>query len=205
MQSLVVGLVGLCCLARALDAQIVSISAPPTVLSAGDVVRITVWRRSELSGEFPIAADGSILHPLYRELNVVGVPFQAVEDRVRAFLARLETNPSFVVAPLLRIAVGGEVRQPSLYTLPPETTLAQAVAMAGGATERGRLDQVRITRGGRVYTVDLTRPDTEITRARIASGDQILVGRRSLGFRDVVGPTSSVIAAIAAIVSLALR
>jgi polysaccharide biosynthesis/export protein len=196
---------GLCFLATGLGAQTASLPSPPAVLSPGDVVRITVWRKPELSGEFPIAADGSIVHPLYREINVAGIPFQTVEERIRTFLSRLETNPSFVVAPLLRIAVGGEVRQPSLYTLPPETTVAQAVAMAGGATERGRLDRVRIARGGRVHTVDLTRPDAEITRARIASGDQILVDRRSAGFRELVGPTSSVIAAIAAIISIARR
>src|SRR5205814_4955267 len=70
------------------------------VLAAGDVIRIEVWRNKELSGDFPIAADGSITHPLYRELKVAGVPLPTVEQQVRTFLSRYESNPSFVLFPL---------------------------------------------------------------------------------------------------------
>src|SRR5205085_5090299 len=80
------------------------------VLAPGDVIRIEVWRNKELSGDFPIAADGSITHPLYRELKVAGVPLPAVEQQIRSFLSRYESNPSFVIFPLFRIIVAGELR-----------------------------------------------------------------------------------------------
>src|SRR5690349_4287754 len=35
------------------------------VLAPGDSVRVVVWRKPELSGDFIIAPDGSITHPLY--------------------------------------------------------------------------------------------------------------------------------------------
>src|SRR5215218_6153155 len=35
-------------------------------LSPGDSVRITVWRKPEFSGDFIVAPDGTISHPLYR-------------------------------------------------------------------------------------------------------------------------------------------
>ena len=173
-------------------------------IAPGDVLRITVWRKPEFSGDFPVAPDGSITHPLYRELKVAGLPFNAVEDVLRNFLSRFEANPSFVVSPLLRVFVGGEVRLPSVYTLPPRTTVAQAVAQAGGATERGRLDQVRVRRQDNVVVVDLTRPDGAVP-PEIHSGDQIIVGRSRSFLRDYLGPASSVIAALAAVSSVIIQ
>src|SRR5688572_4485310 len=67
-------------------------------LNPGDVVRITVWRKPELSGEFVIAADGTVSHPLYRDVRVTGLPLDAVDARIREFLGKLEANPQFVIA-----------------------------------------------------------------------------------------------------------
>jgi polysaccharide biosynthesis/export protein len=113
-------------------------SAEVVGFSPGDVVRISVWRQPELSGEFYIMSDGTIVHPLYRGVKVTGIPFTDVEARIRAILAEYEATPQFVIEPLLRIAVGGEVGTPNLYTVPPETTIAQAVALAGGPTREAR-------------------------------------------------------------------
>ena len=174
-------------------------------LSPGDMLRIVVWRKPEFSGDFVVASDSTITHPLYRELQVAGLPFRVVEERLRTFLARYETNPAFVMSPLLRIFVGGEVRQPSVYTVPPGTTIAQAVALAGGPTERGRLEEVTIVRQERRSTLDLVRPDSHASVAAVRSGDQVLVGRRTNFFSDVLAPTSSVIAALAGIVSIIIQ
>jgi hypothetical protein len=69
--------------------------------------------------------------PLYRGVHVTGIPLPSVEARLREFLGTLEENPQFVVEPLLRVAVAGEVRQPTTYNLRPETSLSEAVAIAG--------------------------------------------------------------------------
>ena len=176
-----------------------------TLLRAGDAVRITVWRQPELSGEFVVAADGSLTHPLYRTVRVTGVPLSQIEQRVQAFLGRFAENPQFVVEPLLRVTVGGEVARPNLYNLRPEMSIAQAVALAGGATERGRADQVHLLRGGTRRVLDLTNPESEGARLPIRSGDEIIVARRRAVFREVVAPVMTVIGAIAAITNVALR
>ena len=170
------------------------------MLAPGDMVRIEVWRQPELSGEFAIAADGSIRHPLYRDVQVAGVPLTTAEERLRSFLRQFETTPQFVISPLLAVAVGGEVRQPSLYTLPPEVTIAEAVARAGGPTERGRLSRVRLLRDGRELKLDLTQPDAELAQMPIRSGDQILIGRRRDIWRDYIAPAASVTGAVASVV-----
>jgi protein involved in polysaccharide export with SLBB domain len=175
------------------------------VLRPGDAVRITVWRNEELSGEFAVAEDGSIMHPLYRQIRISNLTLPAAEERIRAFLTTLESAPQFVVEPLLRVSVGGEVRQPSLYQLPPETSIAQAVALAGGATERGRLDRVRLFRGGEEIHVDLTRPEAGMAQEPIRSGDQIFVSRRISLFRDYIAPAGSLAAALVSFIGIITR
>ncbi|HEY8164046.1 MAG TPA: polysaccharide biosynthesis/export family protein, partial [Gemmatimonadaceae bacterium] len=97
-------------------------AAPGEGLNPGDQVRILVWRKPELSGDFAIAPNGTITHPLYRSLQVTGVPLSVVEDRLRTLLMQYETNPQFVIQSLVKVIVAGEVRAPNLYSVPPETT-----------------------------------------------------------------------------------
>jgi len=178
----------------------------PTVssLNPGDVLRITVWRKPELSGDFVIASDGTVSHPLYREIRVTGIPLDAVESRIREYLTKLEANPQFVIEPQLRVAVSGEVRQPNLYALRPETSLAQAVAMAGGPNERGRHDRIRLIRQNRELIVDLRRPDESGAGMRVLSGDQLVVEPQRAFFRDVLSPTVNVLGATAAVIGVIL-
>jgi protein involved in polysaccharide export with SLBB domain len=182
-----------------------SSSSGDLILRPGDVVRVTVWRSAELSGEFAITGDGTLAHPLYRDVVVGGVDVATAEQRIRQLLSGLESNPRFVVQPLLRVSLGGEVRQPSLYTLPPETSIAQAVAMAGGATERGRLDRVRLLRGGGEVRVDLTDPQGGWAQSLIRSGDQLFVERRVSVFRDYIAPAASVASVFTSLAAIILR
>jgi len=164
-----------------------------TVLGPGDVVLIEVWRQAELSGQFTIALDGTISHPLYRELRVAGLPMDEVESLVRVFLEGLEASPRFVVQPLFRVQIGGEVRAPNIYVIAPEVTLAQAIWLAGGPAERGRLDRVSLLRDGRETVLDLRR--AAAAPVYLQSGDEIIMARRGSFFRDYVVPFSSVFTA----------
>ncbi len=171
-------------------------------LAPGDQLRITVWRKPEMSCDCTVAGNGTIIHPLYRDVQVIGVPLTTVEDRLRTFLARYEQNPQFVIQPLVKIVVGGEVRTPNIYSVPPETTIAQAIAIAGGQTDRGTLREVRIIRDRNEIKMDVSRPDSDAGVLQIRSGDQILVGRRGRSALEYLGPVTSSIAAVAAIISI---
>lgn len=198
--SLLVALLAALLPLSALRAQ--SSAADSVSLRPGDAVRLVVWRQPELSGEFPVSPEGTLQHPLLSEVRVVGGSRADIRERLRTALARYEREPSFVFDFLYRVAVGGEVRLPNLYTLSPETTVGQAVAAAGGATEFGRLDNVRLIRGGRETRVNLKDADPAVSEMRIRSGDQIRVVRRSNILRDIVGPAASLVAAGAALVSV---
>src|SRR5207248_7634121 len=116
------------------------------VLRPGDMLRLSVWRHPELSGDFLVAPDSTVVHPLYQRVQVVGVPLPVVKERLRALLVTYEQGVEFAIEPLFAVTVAGEVRQPNLYRLPQGTTFAQAIAQAGGPTELGRLDRVHVMR-----------------------------------------------------------
>jgi polysaccharide export outer membrane protein len=184
-----------------LQAQFPGDEGEATVLSPGDSLRVVVWRKPELSGDFVVAADGSVSHPLYRAVKVAGVPLGTAESRLRTFLEQYEASPQFVLQPLLRVAVGGEVRQPNLYSVAPGTSVEQALALAGGPTERGG-KSVHVIRQGQAIVFDLRRPGASGGRTVVRSGDQILVDRDRAVFREIVAPVLTVIGATAAVVNV---
>ena len=173
-------------------------------LNPGDAVHIQVWRQPELSGEFEITGAGTVAHPLYREVVVTGRSISEMEAELGRFLTRYESSPQFVVEALFRIPVAGEVRQPDVYSLRPETTVSQAIALAGGPTQRGRLDRVVLHRGGEETRIDLTDPRNELREMTVRSGDQIAVERRTDVFREYIAPSASIIAAAATVLRLFL-
>lgn len=178
--------------------------ADEAVLSPGDAIKITVWRKDELSGEFPLGPDGTIQHPLYRGINAAGVPTRVVEERLMEYLRRLDANPQFVVQPLFRVAVVGNVRTPALYSLPPGTTVAQAIAMAGGPSDRGRLERVRLLRNGQRFDLDVTRAGPDAGGMLVRSGDQVLVPARVNVFRDYIAPASGLMATAVSLIGIIL-
>ncbi|HKO11606.1 MAG TPA: SLBB domain-containing protein [Acidobacteriaceae bacterium] len=192
-------------LTGSLGAQLPAHDISGLTLSPGDVLHIEVWQKKELSGDFPIAADGTITHPLYRELKVAGVPLQQVEEMLRSFIARFESNPAFTVTPMLRVIVAGEVRQPNILTVPAGTTVAQAIALAGGPTDRGRLDRVRLVRPNGSKMLDLTSPDASIAGSEVHSGDEMIVARRRSIMQDVVVPSATIFAALASLTSVIIQ
>jgi polysaccharide export outer membrane protein len=179
-------------------------STGQAVLSPGDSVRIVVWRKPEFSGDFVVAPNGTITHPLFRSVQVAGMPFANAEANVRKFLARFEENPEFVMEPLIRVAISGEVDKPQVFALRPETTIAEAVARAGGTTELGARNRVRVVRLNpsgeqEQLIVNLTDPTAGYGRIPVRSGDQIIVDRRKSFLKDVLLPTLGVIGSIASL------
>jgi polysaccharide export outer membrane protein len=178
-------------------------AASDPVLRVGDALRITVWRQPELSGEFVVATDGTLMHPVYQGVNVAGAPVSVAKERLRSLLTTYERGVQLVIEPLFPVTVAGEVRQPNLYRLPQGTTFAQAVALAGGPTELGRLDKVRVIRRDEAMMINLGSGYSRYEALTIASGDQVFVARRS-GFnvlRDVLYPLASLTAAVAAVLA----
>ena len=177
------------------------------ILRVGDALRIDVWHQPELSGEFVIAADSTLMQPVYQGVKVAGAPLSVVRERLRTLLVTYEQNLQLVIEPRFSVTVAGEVRQPNLYRLRQGTTFAQAIALAGGPTELGRLDKVRVIRRDGAMDVNLGSGYSRYEALTVASGDQILVSRRSNFnvLRDVMYPLASLTAAVAAVLAYSRR
>ena len=202
---------------------LIAIAAPPSVslaqsssllpqssldslsLAPGDVARITVWRHPELTGDFVVGSDGTIIHPLFRALRVAGVPFGKVEIDLRQYLTQIDAQPAFNFTPLLRVYVVGQVKQPNSLTVPAGTTVAEAIALAGGPTIDADLPDIRIVRGAQVMSLDLTRLDLGVARTTLRSGDQIVVPRARNLLRDVVAPWAALIGGAAALANIVVQ
>jgi polysaccharide export outer membrane protein len=178
--------------------------AGQSVLTPGDTVRIVVWRKPELSGDFVVAPDNSVTHPLYRAVQVGGVPFATAEANLRRFLSGYEENPQFVMEPLIRVAVSGEVTRPQVFALRPETSIGEALARAGGANTQGARNRVRVLRlqpNGQQeqLTLDLSSPSSNAGTQPIRSGDQIIVDRKRSFARDILVPALGIIGSVASV------
>ena len=173
-------------------------------LSPGDAFRITVWRHPEFSGDFMVSVDSTLLHPIYQTVRVAGVPVGVATERLRHLLVTYDQNVQMTVEPLFAVLIVGEVHMPSLYRLPQGTTVAQALALAGGPTDLANMHDVRILRGQSRMTLDFTLDDTRRGNGTIASGDQLVVPRRSTfnWINNVVVPVTALTTAITSFVIL---
>lgn len=175
------------------------------VLEPGDIVKVTVWRNTEMSGDFMVGVNGALRHPLYQEVPIAGVPLSEVEARLTKFLTKYEQNPQLVVEPLFQVTVGGQVRTPNLYPLPRTTTISQAIALAGGVTPDGRLDRVKLYRAGKAYELNLNDASGRWANEPIQSGDQLIVAKRGNFFTGVLLPLVGVVGSVASIVNVTRR
>jgi len=146
----------------------------PGGLVPGDVIRLRIWREPDLSGEFPVDADGVVVFPKIGAQRVTGESQEALRARLIALYSEYLRNPSIEVTFLRRINVLGAVRQPGLIAVDPTMVVADAIALAGGVMPEGRTDRIKLIRGDEVLTADVSQR-TRIADLPLQSGDQLYV------------------------------
>jgi polysaccharide export outer membrane protein len=155
-----------------LIAQSAPADAAAVPLEPGDAIRLAFWREPALSGEYPVDAHGSVVLPYVGERTVTGIAPATLRAELLEEYTNVLANQAVQVSLLRRVRVLGAVRSPGLYRVDATMTIADALALAGGLTPDGRLDGVRIVRGGDVIPVDLT---SDAPVGSLHSGDQITV------------------------------
>lgn len=119
-----------------------------------DVIRINVWKETEVSQTVVVRTDGNISMPLINEVKVSGMTPLEIQDMIANRLKAFLTNPQVSVAVLeihsKRAFITGEVARPGVYPLNTETTVLQLIAQAGGLTpfaKRGDIVVLRFDNG----------------------------------------------------------
>src|SRR5262249_50430853 len=101
-----------------------------------DVLNVTVFGETDLSGKYTVEADGTFTYPLIGRVKAGGFTLREFEQELRKRLTGdYLKNPQVSIAVETyrsqRILVMGEVRAPGEYLLSSDMTLLAALARAG--------------------------------------------------------------------------
>jgi len=123
-------------------------------IGAQDVLNITVFGESELSGKYTVEQDGTFTFPLVGRVKAGGVTLREFEQVLKqqltdGFLKNPQVSIGIETYRSQRILVMGEVRSPGEYLLTSDMTLLAALLRAGGPTPAASHDAV-IVRSRRV-------------------------------------------------------
>jgi polysaccharide export outer membrane protein len=109
------------------------------IIGQGDVIEVFVWRNEQLSREVVVRPDGKISLPLLQDIQAEGFTVLQLKNQITRMLNQHLDNPrvSVIIKAIhsYRVSVLGRVRNPGVYPITGKTTVAEAIALAGGFTE----------------------------------------------------------------------
>ena len=173
------------------------------ILRPGDRVRLKVWREPDLSGDFTVDEDGIVVFPKIGRVDVEQMSTDSLKTLLLTRYAESLRSPSVEVTVLRRVNVLGSVRNPGLYYVDPTTTVADALALAGGVNPDGRQNAFELLRGGKRIEGDLS-PDSRLADSPLQPGDQLRVPERSWLSRNV-GFVGAALTSVAIVLAATLR
>lgn len=147
-------------------------------IQPGDRIALRIWNEPMMSDTFPVSETGEVVLPNLGSVRVVDQTAGELQRALREAYAEYLRNPSVAVTALRRVAVQGAVREPDLYLIDLTMTLREVIALAGGVTEHGNPEDIRIIRNGEALPLG-RGGGTRFSAVELRSGDQIMVGRRS--------------------------
>ncbi|WP_322894998.1 MULTISPECIES: polysaccharide biosynthesis/export family protein [unclassified Yoonia] len=198
------------------------------LIAPGDLVQLTIWDAEEnslLAGvgqratalqEVQVSAGGQIFVPYIGDLRVAGMSAEAARAQIEEQL--VPTIPSAQVQLFVQPGrnnsanITGGVGALGLYEIPDRNfRILDLLSKAGGATPTFNNPQVRLTRGGQVYSVPLQRlldePQLDIAmrggdRVQVVPDDRSFLALGATGSQAVVDFTTSELSALQAMALL---
>ncbi|MBB1288048.1 polysaccharide export protein [Pseudoalteromonas sp. SR43-6] len=151
-------------------------SAHNYVLGAGDKVEIKVFGQPDLEVTALLGNSGEVNYPFLGKIKLAGLSTSEVEEVIVEGL-----RPDYLVNPNVYVQVieyrpfyiHGEVKIPGAYPYQPAMTVNQAIALAGGLTERASIDKIYIFK-------EQTKQQQQKgnLNSQIAAGDTIKIEQR---------------------------
>jgi len=167
------------------------------LLGPGDLIELRVFEAPELTTQVRISSRGFITLPLLADVEVAGLTARQLEIKVEdLYRAKYIKDPHvslFVQEHLSqKVTFVGQVKSPGTYELPARMRLLDALALAGGLTNKAG-NMARVRRVGRTsqetgsYMVDLDRlineGATELN-IQVHGGDIIFVDEAGMFYVD---------------------
>ncbi len=115
-----------------------------------DVLRIDVWKETEISRTVPVRPDGKISIPLLNDVQAAGLTAMRLADVISEGLKKFINNPQVTVSVSeinsRRVYVTGEVTRPGTMPLLPNMTVLQALSTSGGFTQFAKIKNIYVLR-----------------------------------------------------------
>lgn len=137
-------------------------------LGNNDVLDIFVMNHPELSSHrvelgqtsgTTIRKDGQVHLPVVGAITATGLTLTEFETALREAVARYVVEPQVTVEILRyesqKFHVLGQVRQPGTFAVDGDTTLLEALTLAGGAADQADLETATVVRQGQLLPIDL--------------------------------------------------
>src|SRR5438105_13746204 len=144
------------------------------ILASGDVVKITFSAATELNQSQKVRADGKLSLPLVGEVDAAGKTVGQLQgELIQLYKSQLKT-PEVTVSletSVTTVTVSGAVNKPGKIAFERPTTVFQAIMDAGGPSEFGTMNNVRL-----VSTVN------GVTRSQVMNVREALVGQGTKPF-----------------------
>jgi polysaccharide export outer membrane protein len=139
--------------------------AGSTTLQAADEVMIVRPKAGKVDGPaLPTDAESTVLR-----VNIRDIQEGALSKNVQ-----LRDGDTLVVQKARSVYVFGQVKTPGAYPVDKDTTVLQALSLAGGVTDRGSTGRIKIVR-----TVQGTKKEIKVKLTDLAEpGDTIIVAER---------------------------
>ncbi len=139
-------------------------------LGSNDVLDVFVMEHPEISsqrvglGEIAgttIRKDGNIYLPVIGKVAAAGLTVTEFEVALKGAAAKYVVDPQVHVEILQhesqKFHVLGHVRTPGSFAVDGDTTLLEAVSLAGGIGETGSLEAATVVRNGKLLPIDLSK------------------------------------------------
>jgi polysaccharide export outer membrane protein len=152
----------------------------------GDLLKISVWKEPDLTGQVLIRPDGGFSFPLVGEVDARGKSVsqlqQIVSSKLQGFISDPVVTVSIEEIKGNTVYVIGQVKEPGEFTVNRTIDVMQALSMAGGMTPFAALDQIRILRRGSSGQIALPFNYSDVVKGRslqqnieLEAGDVVVV------------------------------
>jgi polysaccharide export outer membrane protein len=131
-------------------AQAATAADPGYKIGPQDVLRIDVWKETEISRSVPVRPDGKISLPLLNDVQAAGLTAMELANVISEGLKKYINGPQVTVTVSeinsRRVYVTGEVTRPGAFPLLPNMTALQGVTSAGGFTQFANPKKIYVLR-----------------------------------------------------------
>ena len=126
---------------------------PSYRLGPEDQLRISVWDNKELTLDLVVRPDGKISMPLLQDVPAEGLTAAELAANIQEKLSAFIVNPDVTVIVLQvnapKYYLIGYVARPGTYPLRGDTSVLQALALAGGLTQFASPRSIKLIRATR--------------------------------------------------------